>query len=361
MKYKNIHFEIKIFSIFVLIILILNILLLIYNRKNVKYGKRIGVISLRHEVNIGNNLIKYAISILIKQLGYKPFIIGTHWNNFNITFINKTTNLVIIKDNFSEIRRNDYDILMVNSDQTWRYFDKNFYDYGFLKFAENWNIKKFVYGASLGYDVWKFTKKEEEVAKNLIKNFSDISVREKGSIKLIKEHFGITPTLVLDPTLLIDKKYYLNIIKDYKGNKVINKKYIFAYTVLDSKIIIQRMKEASRIFKYETYFLGLNNYTTVENFLYYMINSDCVITNSFHGTIFSILFNKPFITIYANFNARERYRALGDLFGIHDRIFENRQKPNLKQLINPLKIDLTSLNQLKLQSINFLKKNLENI
>ena len=111
MKYiynKKNHFKIKILFVFVLIILFISISLLIYRRKN---GKRVGVISLRHEVNIGNNLIKYAISIIIKQLGYIPYIVGTHWNNFNITFINKTTNLIIIKNNFSEIKRNDYDVL----------------------------------------------------------------------------------------------------------------------------------------------------------------------------------------------------------------------------------------------------------
>ena len=74
---------------------------------------------------------------------------------------------MIIKNNFSEIKRNDYDVLMVNSDQTWRRFDKDFYDYGFLKFAESWKIKKFAYGASLGYDYWKLTQKDEEVAKKL--------------------------------------------------------------------------------------------------------------------------------------------------------------------------------------------------
>ena len=216
----------KILLIFILIVLVLSIPLLIYKRK---LPKKVGIISLRHEVNIGNNLIKYAISIIIKQLGYTPYIVGTHWRNFNISFLNKTTNLVIIKNNFSEIKRNDYDVLMVNSDQTWRRFDKDFYDYGFLKFAESWKIKKFAYGASLGYDYWTLTQKDEEVAKKLIANFSDISVREEGAVKLIEEHFGRRPTFVLDPTLLIDKEYYLNIIKDYKGSRIMNKKYICLY------------------------------------------------------------------------------------------------------------------------------------
>lgn len=166
----------KILLIFILIVLVLNIPLLIYKRK---LPKKVGIISLRHEVNIGNNLIKYAISIIIKQLGYTPYIVGTHWRDFNISFLNKTTNLVIIKNNFSEIKRNDYDVLMVNSDQTWRRFDKDFYDYGFLKFAESWKIKKFAYGASLGYDYWKLTQKDEEVAKKLIANFLIFQLEKK--------------------------------------------------------------------------------------------------------------------------------------------------------------------------------------
>ena len=101
-------------------------------------------------------------------MGFIPYIIGTRLNNENISFINKTTNLIIIKNNFSEIKKDDYDILMVNSDQTWRKFDKNFLDYGFLKFAENWKIKKFIYGASLGFNYWRISKKDEIKAKNLL-------------------------------------------------------------------------------------------------------------------------------------------------------------------------------------------------
>jgi hypothetical protein len=92
---------------------------------------------------------------------------------------------------------------MVNSDQTWRrYCDKFFYDIAFLNFSKNWNTPKFVYGASLGMDYWEYTKQEEEIAKSLIKDFRGISVREKGSIKLIEKHLQVKPTFVLDPTLL---------------------------------------------------------------------------------------------------------------------------------------------------------------
>ena len=83
--------------------------------------------------------------------------------------------------------------LIVNSDQTWNALFPRpiIYDIAFLKFAEKWNKKKFIYGASLVHDQWKFTKKDEKIAKQLLKNFSGISVREKSSVDLIKKHLGL--------------------------------------------------------------------------------------------------------------------------------------------------------------------------
>ena len=124
----------------------------------------------------------------------------------------------MIKNNFSEIKKTDFDIFIVNSDQTWRKWVANFYDIAFLKFAENWNKPKFIYATSLGVDKWEFNKKDEIIANYLIKNFTGISVREKGSINLIQKHLGIKPIFVLDPNLLINKKYYLNLIKNFKSD-----------------------------------------------------------------------------------------------------------------------------------------------
>ena len=109
---------------------------------------------------------------------------------------------------------------MVNSDQTWRkgidnFYNKNFlqsyyplrnfskiYCIAFLKFAENWNKTKFIYSTSLGYENWKFNKSDEKIARLLLSNFTGISVREKGSVKLIEKNLGLKPQFVLDPTFL---------------------------------------------------------------------------------------------------------------------------------------------------------------
>ena len=335
-------------------ILIFNLLLIIYKDKLLK---KVGVVGVRHETNIGNNLIKYAMTIKLKELGYIPYIIGTVWKRFNnIEFINQNTNLVIIKNNFSEIKKNDYDILMVNSDQTWAKFDEFFYDYGFLKFAEFWNITKIVYGASFGSNVWAFSEEEENTMKRLLKKFSGISVREKSSVELIKEHLGIFPQLVLDPTFLIDKKYYLDLLKDFKADDNNIKNYIFVYNIANDKYVINAMKIASKKLNLEINYFPLNNNSNVRKFIYYMFKSSAVITNSYHGTVFSIIFNKPFITIQNN--AKERYISLADNLNLTERIFERSDKLDYRLLTKPLNINRRILKTLKKHSINFLKKNL---
>jgi polysaccharide pyruvyl transferase WcaK-like protein len=248
---------------------------------------------------------------------------------------------------------------MVNSDQTWRRFDKYFYDYGFLKFAETWNIPKFVYGASIGYDYWKLTKKDEYMAKLLLKNFTGISVREKGSIQLIEKHLGIKPLFVLDPTLLIDKKYYLNLIRNYQSNINKNESYIFSYLIISENNTINFIKYACKQLKYNNYQVKMEEQNSIEKFIYGISNSKAVITNSFHGTIFSIIFNKPFISFIFKDSPKERLYTLKNIFNFKNRIIEYNEHPDINLLKTPLNINETFMELMKNQSINYLKKNLE--
>ena len=318
--------------------------------------KKIAIIGERHCNNIGANLLKYAISIKLSEFGFKPYIIGTHYINHDISFLKNNTNCIIIKKNFSEIQEKDFNILMVNSDQTWRKFDNHFYDYGFLRFAKNWKIPKFVYGASLGFSNWQFSKYDEIIIKNLLKNFNGISVREKGSIELIEKHIGIHPILVLDPTLLIDKKYYLNLLNFYKENKPINNNYIFTYIIKKEKNVDLFIRNSSKVLGYEIYNDNMNEKNAILKFIYGIVNCKAVITDSYHGTIFSIIFNKPFVTFLFSGTPKERFISLGNLFKVKNRIFEYYQMPNISLLSTALNIDNNYIKFLKNKSINYLKK-----
>ena len=321
----------------------------------IRKKKRIGIIGLKHHQNIGNNLLKYAIFIKLSQLGFEPHIIGTLKKNANISFLIKFVNVRIV-NSFSQINEKDYDILLVNSDQTWRRWGKDFYDIAFLRFSQNWNINKFVYGASLGFNSWKFSKQDENIAKNSLKKFTGISVREKLSTRLIENHLGIKSIFVLDPTLLIDKRYYLKIIKNYKSDINIKEKYIFTYNVKKSIIIDNFTNEVSRILNYKIVNVKKSDNEYAEKFLYGIYNCKAVITNSYHGTLFSIIFNKPFITFEKNND--ERFNSLKDLLGINERIFKYKDKPNANLLKKELIINKVKLKQLKNISLNYLKKNL---
>ena len=272
------------------------IIIFLYNYFN-KYcfhkRKRIGIIGLEHSQNVGNNLLKYSIFIKIYELGHFPYIIGRKFRNHNISFLKHIVNLRLI-NNFSEINENDYDVLMVNSDQTWRRWDYYFYDIAFLKFAEHFQIPKFVYGASLGFENWKFRKKDEEIAKYLLKNFTGISVREKSAKILIKKYLGFNAQFVLDPTLLIDKKYYLNLIKGFKSeiaSQLNNEEYLFVYIVTKPNYFGKYLNYVTNKLKIKIFYLTINNKNQVQEFIYGISDCKAVITDSFHATVFSIIFN----------------------------------------------------------------------
>ena len=354
----------KIIKIYILSFLLLIFLIILYKKRNyIKLSniKRIGVVSLYNHNNIGNNLVKFSIYTKLKEYGYEPIIIA--FSGKNIYFLKKYVKLKELKKSYSELLEKDYDILMVNSDQTWNGNKKNttnLLNYGYLQFAEKWKIPRFVYGASLGVNYWKFSKEFDEIARKLLKKFKGISVREKGAIKLVKSHLGIQPELVMDPTFIIDKKYYLDLIKNFKSNFNFKNKFLCIYQ-LDRNIIIDKLiKKVRKKLKLKIYKINRYKSNYIENFIFYINGSSSVLTDSFHGTIFSIIFNKPFISFVNKKRGIDRFISLIETFNLRERIvfLKNATKVNISLLEEPLNINQSLLNNLKNFSINYLEKNL---
>ena len=372
MKINIKYAKIKIISLLLLIIVLL---FQIYN-KSYKWffhhfffnKKRIGVISLPDSRNVGTMLVKFAMFTKLKELGFNATIISPIEKidplEIDSSFLNKTikSHLLYVNNNFSGLNEGDFDYLMVNSDQTWGFYNYEFfYNVALLKFAENWRVNKFIYATSNGRYEWYYNKKDENLFKNLLKTFTGISFREIGTVKILQEKLGLKSIFVLDPTLLIDKHYYLEQIKNYKSNFYSNHKFLFVYQLDENPLLIQILQNASKKFHLEINKLKLNETNYIENFIYGISNCQSVITDSYHGTIFSIIFNKPFISFSNSLRGKARFDSLKEVFNLENRIIESSNASNIdiNLLIEFPNLNKSLINELKISSLKFLKKNLD--
>ena len=272
-------------------------------------------------------MVKFAMYTKLTELGLNATIICPKHKidklQVDSSFLYKTinTHLLYVDDNFSELKENDFDYLMVNSDQTWNFYNYAFfYNVALLKFAENWNVNKFIYAASMAKYDWYYNKSDEELFKKLLIKFTGISFREKGTVKILENNLGLRSVFVLDPTLLIDKHYYLDEIYNYKPNFKFKEKFIFVYQLDKNENISKTIKEASKKFNLSINILNLKKRNYVENFIYGISNCEAVITDSFHGTVFSIIFKKPFISFINKVRGKARFESLKEVFNLDNRI-----------------------------------------
>ena len=263
----------KINKIKLLITSIFSFLIIIYGTAK-SSKKKIGIVSCENNNNIGNNLVKFAMYTKLKELNFDPTIIALTRHK-NIYFIKKYMKYKEIKLSYDELKEKDYDFLVVNSDQTWVNVTPNYLlDYGYLKFAEHWNIRKFIYGASYPLNFWIYRNDFNIKAGNLLKKFSGVSVREINTVSLAEKYLRVKPEFVLDPTLLIDKKYYLNLIKDYKNN-YINFNYICIYQLDKNDRLNYFIENSSRILNFTIHKVDINKdnycaYIKLETLIFYL-------------------------------------------------------------------------------------------
>ena len=203
---------------------------------------------------------------------------------------------------------------------------------------------------------WFYSKTDDLVAKRLLKNFKGISLREIGTARMAPQHLGIKPTFVLDPTFLLDKQYYLALISNYKRDFDFNKKYLMIYQLDKNEIIKKAINDIVKKYNFTLYEVSLNDDYYVENFIFAINISQAVICDSYHGSVFSIMFNKPFIS-YINYDrGGQRFASLRETFHLNNRIIDSRiETANLSLIVEPLVFNRTRLNELKRISINFLK------
>lgn len=201
----------------------------------------------------------------------------------------------------------DYDIIVAGSDQIWNYMQTHYLDVFFLMFANRLNIKKVSYAASFSVD--DIPARLREKYKHLIENMDAISVREINGQKIVSKLTDRCAELVLDPTLLFTAKDWVEMVANPNYANT-GKKYVLIYTLSGSKYIYGLAKNIAMSLQVEVINIK-NNYVRVDGdegithlydvgpreFVSLFNNAVYVITDSFHGTAFSINFNIPFTTL----------------------------------------------------------------
>lgn len=329
------------------------------------------------------NIIASYASRLIKNLrgGHYPLRGWPTWKEQEVInqqtrkFIKSniaTTKSVDIKD-LGLLSRLDWGAIVVGSDQVWRGNNRYIKKF-FLSDFENINIPKIAYAVSFGVDSWNYTKRETIECAKLAKKFKYISVRENSAQQLCKSHLDINAEWVLDPTFLIEREKYEMLVR-LKYPNISSHKKMMVYVLdksekkreivnLISKSLSLTQNEVMAKKKFsEVGSEGLNDcvFPSVEEWLKGFIESEFVVTDSFHGTVFSIIFNKPFLTMTNNSRGNSRLVSLLSSLHLQDRLV-NESTENVERIINS-SINYEEINTMlsswKNESIQFLKRGLQ--
>lgn len=312
--------------------------------------------------------LKYYGSLLKLILGKKGSPI---WRRLYIA------NKFVGKLNFipeSQAGLDDGDIrYYVGSDQVWRatYCRKmRSPEYYFLSFATAVQRRNSIaYAASFGGDEWEGNEAETSACTQLVQEFKAVSVREDSGVGVCKEVFGVETVQMPDPTILLERGEYDNII-DSDRTRANKSPWLATYVLDESPEIVQLLHDCAGAMNLAQQALLPNRDAakwqdrmalTVPQWLRFIRDSEYFITDSFHGCVFAIIFNKPFVCLGNMSRGSARFDTLLGKFGLEDRLISN-PTPSQIQRVLQTPVDWASVNaKLSLErerGINFLKANL---
>jgi hypothetical protein len=256
----------------------------------------------------------------------------------------------------------DYDAFIMGSDQIWNCKLTKGFDPIYLgNFETKQGALKISYAASMSH--YNLTSIEKQEFSELLKNFNAISVREQELQDLLKVQYSTLSTVVLDPTFLLDNYKWSLVASKPK----INRKYVLLYSIdlrndaykiakkianeIDAVVIELTMSVTRKVFK--------NKFQTAspEEYVGLFENAAFVVTSSFHGTAFSVIFNKPFYSIAHGSDKDSRQKTLLKNLDLLDRFVAKNASPSFSVL--DYTVPNQKLKQLQEISTAFLIQNLK--
>ena len=248
--------------------------------------------------------------------------IGQHTNKFTAEHIRTTQDIYSISE-LDYIKKYHFDAYIVGSDQVWRPAYSPGMSAFFLSFlGENETAKRIAYAASFGVDnCGEFSSEQLVEYGKLLKRFDAVGVREDSAVELCHQNFGVDAQHVIDPTLLLDKEVYCKLVEQDRIPK--NNGNMMVY-VLDrapeKQEIIQLVANERGLIPFTVMPGDSGVYPPVTQWLRGFMDAEYVVTDSFHGVVFSIIFNKPFIAIGNRDRGLARFTSILKLFSLESRL-----------------------------------------
>lgn len=223
--------------------------------------------------------------------------------------------------------------VIVGSDQVWRPdMIKGVETNYFLDFTPP-ACRKIAYAASFGLETWKASLTLTSRIRELLSQFQSISVREQEGVCLCKEIFGQEAIQVSDPTLLFDRSFYEQLLPATQSSSddtlfyylLGNKK---AHQALVRSLSEKLGKRAYTVNAEREIHLGkftFARFPTPDKWLEGFSRAGFVVTDSFHGIIFSLLFNKPFVALKNLSGGLSRITSLLERYGLRSRLMEREE------------------------------------
>jgi len=309
-----------------------------------RYFMKLGVLGVWYGDNYGSVLTYWALERTLRSLGHEVCMIQKPWTsqpdperdgNEALSFARKHFPWISPLRKLSDFSsfNSQLDGYVIGSDQVWNYgISKDFGHSFYLDFADD-SKRKISYSASFGHPIDFAPPEERVVLSALLKRFDAISVREASGVTLAKEVYDVDAVRVLDPVFLPTLEEYGTLLEEAKWEPP--SQYILSY-ILDptpEKVsLIQRISHELKLplinildgrgdraaNEAALTMPALRNVNAL-TFLKAFASSSYVITDSFHGTSFSILFSKPFLAIPNVMRGITRFDSILSLTGLNAR------------------------------------------
>lgn len=245
--------------------------------------------------------------------------------------------LTSTQDMAASIGRFGIDTLVVGSDQVWRlgYHPPGAEEDFFFGFAPSPAIRKVSYAASFGFGDWKYAQHTERV-KELLARFDAVSVREASGVEICNQVFGRPDAVhVLDPTMVVDPVFYEEIAAPPSHRAPPT---LLSYVLDDEpdrlRISDEVLQALGPGFSHRSLKLDAGWATLdVPGWLRAFMDADFVLTDSFHGVVFSIIFRKNFIGIVNRNRGADRFTSLLQQLGLLDRLVSESDRGTVLDLV----------------------------